>query len=364
MSSKIETIQYNPEQARLWDDYVQGHPLGTYCHLSGWKEVFEKSYGHGSYFIQAVDDNRSLKGIFPLVHLRHVLFKNLLTSLPFLDLGGILAEDRQTERFLFAKALELFNSKGIRLFEIRQQREMKDSGPEKGCPSIENQGSLRCTDGPEKVRMLKELPESSKALWSELPSKLRSQVRRPLKSGCWTEIGGPELVDDFYKVFAEHMRDLGSPVHSKSLIMNTLLIFPDLARLCLVYWQEKPIAGSLIFAFKGVVSNPWSSALRGFSQMSPNMLLYWTMLEYASDHGFNRFDFGRSTPGEGTFRFKSQWGAKPQPLYWYTFTRKQTNRHIHPKASRKYSTVIKLWSMLPVAVSTMLGPRIRKYISL
>ena len=47
------------------------------------------------------------------------------------------------------------------------------------------------------------------------------------------------------------------------------------------------------------------------------MLLYWTFLAFAADNGYGQFDFGRSTPGEGTYRFKSQWGAEPHQLYWY-----------------------------------------------
>jgi hypothetical protein len=47
------------------------------------------------------------------------------------------------------------------------------------------------------------------------------------------------------------------------------------------------------------------------------MMLYWGFLEYASDNGFRFFDFGRSTPGEGTYKFKEQWGVQTEPLFWY-----------------------------------------------
>lgn len=53
------------------------------------------------------------------------------------------------------------------------------------------------------------------------------------------------------------------------------------------------------------------------------MLLYWAMLEYACDQGYRQFDFGRSTPGEGTCRFKEQWGAKSHQLYWYQLSGKK-----------------------------------------
>jgi hypothetical protein len=69
-----------------------------------------------------------------------------------------------------------------------------------------------------KVRMILSLPDSSDALMKSFKSKLRSQIRRPVKDGLYSRIGSGELLDDFYFVFAKNMRDLGSPVHSRDLI--------------------------------------------------------------------------------------------------------------------------------------------------
>ncbi|MEZ5583585.1 MAG: GNAT family N-acetyltransferase [Candidatus Competibacteraceae bacterium] len=66
---------------------------------------------------------------------------------------------------------------------------------------------------------------------------------------------------------------------------------------------------------------PWASSLRKYNSLSPNMLLYWSVLEFACKKGYRIFDFGRSTPGEGTYRFKEQWGAKPVQLYWHYWLR-------------------------------------------
>src|SRR5207245_9031035 len=47
-------------------------------------------------------------------------------------------------------------------------------------------------------------------------------------------------------------------------------------------------------------------------------LLYWETLKAACADGVGRFDFGRSSRNSGTYRFKVQWGAREEPLYWYT----------------------------------------------
>jgi FemAB-related protein (PEP-CTERM system-associated) len=212
--------------------------------------------------------------------------------------------------------------------------------------------------------MLIELPESSEILMKSFKSKLRSQIKKPLKEGLKAKNGGLELLNDFYKVFTVNMRDLGSPVHSKTLIRNVLEEFRDDAKIVMVYKGSEPVACSLIMGFNDVLENPWASALRKYSRLSPNMLLYWKMLEYGCENGFKKFDFGRSTPGEGTYKFKEQWGAKPEPLHWHCISLNGRPKDTGLSEKSKFDKAIQYWQKLPVPVTRILGPRIRKYIGL
>lgn len=215
-----------------------------------------------------------------------------------------------------------------------------------------------------KVRMLLDLPDSSKTLITSLKSKLRSQIRKPIKEGLSTKIASLELLEDFYRVFSINMRDLGSPVHSNKLMSHVLEEFPEKAKIAMVYKDAQPIACSLIIDFKNTLENPWASALRKYSSLSPNMLLYWSMLEYACNNGLTQFDFGRSTPGEGSYKFKEQWGAKPTALHWLYVS---LNGHqINEKTSEKsgFGSFISCWQKLPVPITRVIGPMIRKHIGL
>ena len=51
-------------------------------------------------------------------------------------------------------------------------------------------------------------------------------------------------------------------------------------------------------------------------ELCPNHLLYWSIIETAIAAGCEVLDFGRSTPNEGTYKFKEQWGAEPLTLHW------------------------------------------------
>jgi hypothetical protein len=124
------------------------------------------------------------------------------------------------------------------------------------------------------------------------------------------------------------------------------------------------MACSLTLGFNGLLSNPWASSLRRYGPFAPNMLLYWTMLEHACRHGYRTFDFGRSTVDEGTYRFKEQWGAKPAPLHWYKFSRDDLSSSELTSDGRWMNRAIECWKRLPVPVTRVLGPKIRRYISL
>jgi len=350
--------------ASLWDAYISSHAQATLYHLAGWKYVIQKTYGHRAYYLMALDDNDQIvSGVLPLVHLKHILFGNSLISIPFFDLGGILADNEKTEQALLCHAVWLGEKLKTDHIELRHIEPLASIKTDILSPSGK---SWPVQTRSHKVRMLLELPESADTLMKSFKSKLRSQIRRPLKDGLYSKTGGLELLNDFYHVFAVNMRDLGSPVHSKKLMRNILESFPDQAKIITVYKEEQPLAGSLIIGFKDTLENPWASALRKYSRMSPNMLLYWTMLEYACDNGYAYFDFGRSSPDEGTYKFKAQWGAEPTPLHWQYFLRLNDAdaSQTVTSDSLKYDKAVEYWKKLPVYITKMVGPLIRKHIGL
>lgn len=342
-------------EAEAWDAFVRSHPRGTLYHLFAWKHIVENTYGHQAHYLLAFKNSASgsfqaeaVAGILPLVHLNHFLFGNSIVSIPFFDMGGVLADDMDSERELIAEAVRLGQRLKSGNLELRHLRETP--GP--------------WSTGTNKVRMLLDLPESSEALMKGFKSKLRSQIKKAIKDGLKAEIGGIDLLGDFYEVFLSNMRDLGSPVHSKRLMENVLKHFPNEAKVVIVRHNGRAVAGSIVVGFRDVLENPWASSLRRFSHLNPNMLLYWTMLEYACANGFKQFDFGRSTPDEGTFKFKAQWGACPQPLNWVNVSlngRKIKNSISEDSTFRLASEI---WKKLPIALTRVIGPRIRQHIAL
>jgi serine/alanine adding enzyme len=340
-----------------WDEFVRNRQDASLYHLYEWRDVIEGAYGLSTHYLMlTARKSGEVLGVLPLVHLKHFAFGNQLVSMPFADGGGILARSTDAARLLASGAERIASGCGAEAVELRQEVPLAFAD-EAGLAASGAASETR------KVRMLLGLPGTPAQLARGFKSKLRSQINRPLKEGCSARSGGLELLEDFYKVFLINMRDLGSPVHSKELMRRVLEAFPERSRIFAVYHGGQPVAASLVIGFNGVLRNPWAASDRRYAAMSPNMLLYSRMLEFACDHGYRIFDFGRSTPGEGTYRFKAQWGAVPAPLHWYVLSSDGTPRGADSTAQR-FKLAARLWSKLPVAVTRFLGPRIRKHISL
>jgi CelD/BcsL family acetyltransferase involved in cellulose biosynthesis len=93
------------------------------------------------------------------------------------------------------------------------------------------------------------------------------------------------------------------------------------------------------------------------------MLLYWETIRAACIEGFGRFDFGRSTRDSGTYRFKRQWGAEEEPIFWYTMHLRSGGAPSMSAGRRAAGLLTAAWRHLPLSMTRQLGPGIRKYLT-
>lgn len=335
----IHTLSPSSPWRDKWDTFVTAHPLGSVYHLSPWQQIFDENCGRGTEYLLA-EDNGAVKGILPLVSFRSFLFGSFFVSLPWTNYGGLLSESEEASRLLVDEAVNLGKRKRAKMIELHSVGE---------SPSPLVAQNL-------KVSMRLELPANPEDLWRVFPAKLRSQIRRPEKDGLYAEFGGVEKLDDFYSVFARNMRDLGTPAFPQSFFRKILETF-EVARICCVYADLRPVAAGFLIAFKDRLEIPWASSLRSFNKQSPNMLLYWQCIKFACEQSYTYFDFGRSTPNGPHFRFKAQWGAQPVPLNWHYWQAddRPFRRELSPE-NPKYRAAIRLWKWLPFPFTRIAGP--------
>jgi FemAB-related protein (PEP-CTERM system-associated) len=251
-----------------WNAYVSGHPDATAYHQWAWREVFSAAFGHACVYLVAQDGAR-ITGVLPLVEFRSRLFGTFAVSLPFVNYGGVVADTGAAAGALSACAESLARERGWGHVELRHVRRQFAQWPVKR----------------HKVAMWLSLSATSEILWSSLDRKVRNQVRKAEKSGCTAEHGGAELLDDFYRVFAHNMRDLGTPVYARRLFEEVLRAFPSDTRVFVVRIEGDAVAASITVGWRERIEVPWASSLRAHAAASPNTLLYWTMLKWAVEHG-------------------------------------------------------------------------------
>jgi FemAB-related protein (PEP-CTERM system-associated) len=324
------------------DAYIQSRDQSNVYHDYRWGTVIEESFGHAYLALLSENSDGNVNGILPLVHMKSMSFGNFIVSMPFFNYGGVCADDGTTRNLLVGEAVRIAQDRNASHIEFRQETPLDNGFPVKTA----------------KVSMRLDLPASSDDLWKAFPSKLRSQVKVPRKAGMTARIGRMEELESFHEVFAENMRRLGTPVYPKRFFGNILERFPENSWICTVYMGTLPVASGFLVGYKNRMEIPWASSLRSHNRLSPNMLLYWSCLEFACGNGFRVFDFGRSTPEESTCRFKEQWGAKPSPMPWSYWIQAGGKMPDLSPRNRKYRLAIEAWKRLPLSVTKLLGPRI------
>lgn len=324
-----------------WARFVEHHPDATAYHAWGWRRVFERAFGHETIYLAAREDGEVV-GVLPLVAIKSWIFGRSLVSLPFVNYGGVLATGGRAARALVDATAALAARHGASHVELRHRARCFDDLPFKS----------------HKAAMCLPLAGDPNVVWNRLAPTIRNRVRKAEKSGLTSETGGRDLLADFYTVFAENMRDLGTPVYGRRFFEEVLAEFGPRARVFIVRQGSTAVAVGIGLGSRGTFEVPWASSLKSVRVLSPNTLLYWHAIRHAVAEGYGTFDFGRSTPGDGPYEFKLRWGAQPSPLFWeYRLFNGRALPDTSP-ANPTFRPAIAVWKRLPVRLATWLGPSI------
>jgi len=324
-----------------WDAYVERHPAATAYHRAAAVGIGAETFQLRTFHLTARDAAGNLRGVLPLVEQSSLMFGRFLSSVPFFTYGGVLADDAAVARELRARAAVLGAARRARHVELRE----READP--GCDL-----PLR-TD---KVSMLLELGTSEEALLKGFGAKLRSQIKRAERDKPEVAVGGTELLGDFYAVFAENMHELGTPVYPLRFFANALAAFGAAAKVFVVRTLGRPQSVAITVRHGDTIEVPWAGSTQAGKRASLNMRMYQEMLLDALRAGAESFDFGRSSVGAGTYRFKEQWGARPRPLYWYYWMAAGTVPPQLNHSNPKYALAAAAWRKLPRAVANLAGP--------
>jgi FemAB-related protein (PEP-CTERM system-associated) len=341
----LEILSSRDESRPTWDEYIAHHPNSTHCHRWAWKSVIESAFGHRTFYLIALERKRTV-GVLPLVWQKSLAFGSFLTSLPFLNAGGPLADSPEIERCLVDHAITIARDINAGYLQLRYR----------GSYGLDLPAAMH------KVSSVRSVSRDTEAMWKALDSNNRRKVNKATKSGLSARAEGTAALDDFYELFARNMRDLGTPVYAKRFFAEVLRAFPQNSEIVMVRLGQEPVASALLLSFRDAMEATWMCSNWKHLSLQPNMLLYWTNLKLAGERGFRLLDFGRSTRDSGTHKFKRLWDTDDVPLYWAQWNAKgKTVSELNPN-NPKFQQAVRLWTKLPLGLSNTLGPHIVKYL--
>jgi FemAB-related protein (PEP-CTERM system-associated) len=335
MSTSIHDLTF--AQEAQWDAFVNACPDATFFHLAGWKRVIELSFGHDTYYLYA-ESSGKISGVLPLVHIKSRLFGNALISTPFCVYGGVASEDAEATEKLEQAACELAHELRVDYLEFRNRK-------------------ARHLDWPTKqlyVAFRKTIESDPEANMLAIPRKQRAMVRKGIKAELQGNFN--HSINDFYNVFSQSVRSLGTPVYSFSYFEYLQEVFEDKCDILTVTHNGELVSSVMNFYFRDEVLPYYGGGTPVARQLKGNDFMYWELMRHSCEEGLKVFDFGRSKMGTGAYSFKKNWGFEPCPLYYeYYLVNAKQIPDISP-LNPKYKIFINAWKRLPLPVTQVIGP--------
>jgi hypothetical protein len=368
-----------PADEASWEAFVEAAPQATFFHRFGWQRVLQRAFGHRPHFLLAEGED-GIEGILPLAEVKSWLTGHRLAGLPFCVYGGIVARSEAAAQALREQAAALAQQKKVDALELRC-REPSGSG----WPVKELYYTFR-----------KALEADNAANLKAIPNRQRAMLRKALGEGLYSEDcheAGTEKdggIARLYRVYAESVRNLGTPVFSRRYLeilreefgddcrvlmirqaserapakpSDALLIDPERPENPAASQAGEDVAGVLSFYFRGEVLPYYGGSVsRARDIRGCNHFLYWELMRRSVNAGVTGFDFGRSKADSGPFAFKKHMGFSPEPLpYEYHLVQATAPPDLNPNSPR-YRLLVNTWQKLPLWLANTLGPPLARHL--
>jgi FemAB-related protein (PEP-CTERM system-associated) len=344
MALTIRTLDDTPAAADAWDRFVLTHPDGTFFHRAAWRDVVATAFGHATCYAFAERDG-AIAGVLPLGQVKTALFGNALISVPFCVYGGPLAADAEAGHALAAHAAEVMRQRNAPVLELRTRTPIAWLDPAEWIPRPDLYVTFR-----------KPFTEDDEVNLKAIPRKQRAMVRKGIDRGLTSAVDHDTA--RLYPIYAESVRNLGTPVFSRRYFDILLAAFGTDADVVTVLDGAQPIASVLNFYFRNEVLPYYGGGRSIARERYGNDFMYWETMRRAAGRGYTMFDFGRSKRDTGSFAFKKNWGFVPEPLaYCFRLAPGQSIPELNP-LNPKFRLFIATWKRLPLPVANLLGPHI------
>lgn len=327
--------------------FLADHPQATAFHRAEWLDAVAAGTGNRALALVAEVGGRVV-GYLPLSEVHSPLFGRLLASTGFAVGGGLLL-DPGTDAAPLWRAVE----------ELAIRR---------SCPAIELRGGVMpqgeagwALKTEAHCGFVLSLADDDESQLLAVPRKQRAEVRKGLERDLRVTVGSAEPDRAaHYAVYAESVRNLGTPVFPRALFDAVLDRFGEDADILTVWQGEQPVASVLSLYHRRAVLPYWGGGTRAARPLRANDRMYFELMCHARARGCGQFDFGRSKTGSGAYHFKRNWGFEPLPLTYATWTAPGHDARDADPTSARHQALIAAWQRLPLAIANRAGPLIAR----
>lgn len=336
----------DPDERSAIARFIAEHPHGTPFHLPAWIEAVQEGTGNAALVLLA--ERGAITGLLPLNEVHSPIFGRLLASTGFAVDGGLLVNEDMAGAALLEAAEGLAQSRSCPTIELR-------GGP---VDDSREGWTLRTQSH---CGFVAPLAPDDEAQLAAIPRKQRAEVRKSLANDFSITVGtGVEDRAAHYAVYAESVRNLGTPVFPRTLFDAVLDRFGDAADILTVRHEGRPVSSVLSLYWRGAVMPYWGGGTWEARRLRANDRMYYELMLHARRRSCDRFDFGRSKTGSGAYHFKRNWGFEPEPLSYAAWTAPGSDKRDADPTSAKHKLQIALWQRLPLPIANTLGPWIAR----
>jgi len=199
------------------------------------------------------------------------------------------------------------------------------------------------------------LEETEEQILARMKPKWRYNIRLSERKGVVVREGSAQDLETFYELMRVTGQRNGFAIHSLDYYRRAWELFQpaNRARLFMAYYQDKPLAGLMAYAFNGQSWYLYGASADEHRELMPNHQLQWCAMKWAKGLGCKQYDLwgvpdaeanSPTAALEGVGRFKAGFGGEVvcylgaydhtylSPLYWLMSKAWEYRRAQRPQA--------------------------------
>jgi hypothetical protein len=338
-----------------WDRFVENHPFGWICQLSGWKRVLEGCFRHmkGCYFALWDESGKQIQAGLPVFHVRSWITGSRLVSIPFATLCDPLVSSADQFSQLFSSVKESSSAMKAEPIEVRTHL---------AGPLIKNQGLAESLSYAIHSLDLSAPPELIKKKFKRLCVR---NIERSMAEGFRLgEVKDESGLKAFYRLHMAHRSKIGLPVHPYRFFEQLWQVFaPNRMKILLCSKNHYTVGGLLVFCHGGRISCDYLATAPEHQRSSPGSFLYWEAIKMGCREGFRVFDFGRTHCGHRSLvEFKGRWGTRAAGLPQFIYPKEKAAAFGSADKSLKRRLVMSACKRAPAFAQRMIGELVYRHL--